>query len=833
MSRKVVIVGGVAGGASTAARLRRVDEDAEIIMLERGEHISFANCGLPYHIGEIIEERSKLLVQTPDAMRKRFKIDVRVFNEVVSIDRENKTVEIKNLKTQETYTESYDILVLSPGANPIAPPIRGIDHPNIFTLRNIPDTDTIKEFVDNQKPSSATVVGGGFIGLEMAENLHHRGIDVTIVEMADQVMGPIDYEMAALVHEHIRSKNVNLILKDGVKEFADNKGQVKVTLRSGLLIETDMVIMAIGVKPDTTLAKDCGLELGDRGGIKVNEYLQTSDPSIYAIGDAIEVEDFVTGKNTLIPLAGPANKQGRIAANNIAGKTEAYKKTQGTAIAKVFDLAVASTGVNEKTLKQDGIKYIASITHSASHAGYYPGAIPLSIKILFTPKGKLLGAQIVGYNGIDKRIDVLATCLRFGKTVFDLQELELAYAPPFSSAKDPVNMAGYVAGNIINGDTDIVHWHEIIDADLTKVQLVDVRTQLEWDLGTIEGAIHIPLDEMRDRLNELPKDKELIIFCQVGLRGYLATRILKQNGFTGVKNLSGGCKTYQPVYKEINHDKSYIDSIPCGNNNQVADCIGNPTIKSEVKTVPTKNIVKLDACGLQCPGPIMQVFQKMQTLEAGQILEVRATDPGFVSDIPVWCQRTGNNLVKQEKEGNCFIAYIQKGSDSKAAVSPVETVTNSPQDKTLVVFSGDLDKAIASFIIANGAASMGRKVTMFFTFWGLNILRKNSKVKTKKAFLDKMFGMMMPKGSKKLKLSNMNMLGMGPKMIRFVMTNKNVDSLETLIEQAKLAGIRLVACQMSMDVMGIKKEELIEGVEVGGVASYLGAAEESNVNLFI
>lgn len=834
MTKKVIIVGGVAGGASTAARLRRVDEGAEIILLEKGEHISFANCGLPYHIGEVITERSKLLVQTPEKMKQRFNIDVRVFNEAISIDREKKLVQIKDHQSGEVYEENYDFLVLSPGANPVRPAIPGINHSNIFNLRNIPDTDRIKGFVDEQKPKSAVVVGGGFIGLEMVENLHHRNLNVTLVEMADQVMAPLDFEMAAMVHQHIRSKNVNLILQDGVKEFTDHSGQIKVSLQSGKEIITDLVIMAIGVKPDIALAKSANLEIGDRGGIKVDEYLKTSDPAIFAIGDAIEVEDFVTGQNALIPLAGPANKQGRIVANNIANRPEKYKKTQGTAIAKVFDLTVASTGSNEKNLKKENIDYISSITHSSSHAGYYPGAIPMAIKINFTPTGKLLGAQVVGYDGVDKRLDVLATSLRFEKTVFDLQELELAYAPPFSSAKDPVNMAGYAAGNIINNDTDIIHWHELVELDSEKSVLVDVRTKMEWDMGSIEGAINLPLDELRDHLSELPQDKEIIIFCKVGLRGYLATRILKQHGFEKVRNLSGGYCTYQAVHQELHlTDADLTPPTNCGN------CDGEVVNKIEEQTntnvntidISKENVVKLDACGLQCPGPIMQVFQKMNEMNPGEILEVRATDPGFVTDIPAWCRRTGNSLVKQETGNNCFIAYVQKGGDNMQEVS--NQSISLPQNKTMVVFSGDLDKAIASFIIANGAASMGREVTMFFTFWGLNILRKPKSVKVKKGLLDKMFGMMMPRGSKKLGLSNMNMLGIGPKMIRYVMENKGVDSLEALIGQAKMLGINLVACQMSMDVMGIKKEELIEGVQIGGVASYLGAAEEANVNLFI
>ena len=832
MGKKVLIVGGVAGGASTAARLRRVDEEAEIIMFERGEHISFANCGLPYHIGEIIPERDKLLVQTPEGMESRFNVDVRVMSEVISIDRDNREIKVKNHKSGETYTESYDKLVLSPGAHPIQPPIPGIDHKNIYTLRNIPDMDKIKEHVVEQNAKSAIVVGGGFIGIEMAENLEHQDLDVTLVEMADQIMGPVDFEMAALLHEHIRANGVNLILKDGVKAFSDKSGQIEVTLQSGKKVTADMIVMAIGVKPEVKLAEEAGLELGELGGIKVNDHLQTSDPSIYALGDAIEVEDFVTGNRTHIPLAGPANKQGRIVANNIIGREETYKGTQGTSVAKVFDLTVTSTGANEKTLQREGIDYITSFTTSKNHAGYYPGAMPMTVKVIYTPEeGKLLGAQIVGYEGVDKRIDVLATALRFNKTVFDLQELELAYAPPFGSAKDPVNMAGFAAGNIINGDSDIIQWHEIADLDLNKTAILDIRTRMEHELGAIEGSINIPVDELRDRIDEIPGDKDLVVYCKVGLRGYVGERILRQHGFKNIRNLTGGYSLYSVANKERDIvDGNEIPSSPDG----VPPCCDNSEgVEKEVKPkkvdLENEETIKLDACGLQCPGPIMQVYQKMETLNEGDILEVKATDPGFVADVASWCDSTGNTLLKQDKADNSFIAFIQKGTLDES-----NQVAEIPKDKTIVVFSGELDKAIASFIIANGAASMGRKVTLFFTFWGLNILRKNEKVKgVKKGFLDKMFGMMMPRGSKKLGLSRMNMGGMGSKMIRGVMEKKGVDSLEDLIKQAKFAGVRLVACQMSMDVMGIKKEELIDGVEIGGVASFLGAADNSNMSLFI
>lgn len=558
MGKKIVIVGGVAGGASAAARLRRVDEQAEIIMFEKGQYISFANCGLPYYIGGAIKERKKLLVQTPQAMKDRFRIDVRELSEVTRIDRDKKVVEVKDHKSGNIYEESYDVLVLSPGANPTKPPIPGIDSPNIYTLRDIPDTDAIKEFLDRRKPESAVVVGGGFIGLEMAENLHEAGVKVDIVEALDQVMAPIDYEMATIVHNHIRSKGCGLNLKDGVKAFEPEGNKIVVVLQSGKRIPADIVILSIGVRPNTALAREAGLEIGVTGGIKVNEYLQTSDPNIYALGDAIEVTDYVSGNPVLIPLAGPANKQGRIVADNIAGRRETYKGTQGTAIAKVFDLAVASTGNNEKTLKKMGKvlgkDYITTTTHSASHAGYYPGGSTMAIKTIYTPEGRVLGVQIVGYDGVDKRIDDMAIAVRYRMTVHDLQEFELAYAPPFSSAKDPVNMAGYVAGNVLNGDVKVAYWNEAMNADMSKTFLLDVREPSEYEEGHIPNAVNIPLNQLRSRLNEVPKNKEIIVNCQVGLRSYIGVRILMQNGFKNVRNLSGGYKTYRSVEDDMKHN---------------------------------------------------------------------------------------------------------------------------------------------------------------------------------------------------------------------------------------------------------------------------------------
>lgn len=551
MAKKIVIVGGVAGGASTAARLRRLDETAEIIILERGEAISYANCGLPYYIGGVIEDRDELFLQTPAAMKERFQIEVRVQHEVLQINREQRQVVVRDLKEGRTYTESYDKLVLSPGAYPVVPNIPGVDLKNVFTLRSIPDTDRIKDYISNQPIRSAVVVGGGFIGVEMAENLAHLNLKVTLVEMTDQVLANLDYEMAAIVHQELRIKGVSLFLDTGVAAITEAGNHLNVALSNGQDLSTDMVILAVGVRPDTKLAADAGLKLGITGAILVNEQLQTSDPAIYAVGDAVQVLELVSGRETWLPLAGPANRQGRILADILAGRAEKYSGVQGTSIAKIFDLTAASTGLNEKTLKKWEIPYLSSITHSSSHAGYYPGASPLSIKLLFAPEnGKLLGAQVVGYKGADKRIDVLATALRFEKTVFDLTELELAYAPPFSSAKDPVNIAGYTAANIINGDVAVITWDQLLAEPPGKRVVLDVREPEESHLGAFPGAINIPLNQLRTRLNELPRDQEIAVYCYVGLRSYLAVRILMQHGFSQVKNISGGYKTLNAVLKE-------------------------------------------------------------------------------------------------------------------------------------------------------------------------------------------------------------------------------------------------------------------------------------------
>jgi len=647
MAQKVIIIGGVAGGATAAARLRRISEEAEIILVERGEHISFANCGLPYYIGETIKDRSKLLVQTVKGMSDRFNLDIRNLSEAVSIQPESKTVTIKNLRTGEVYEESYDKLLLSPGARPIVPPIPGLkENQTLFTLRNIPDTDKIKNYVDGQHPKKAVIVGGGFIGVEMAENLVERGIEVTIIEMANQIMAPIDFEMASILHTHLKERGVNLILENGVQAFAD-EGR-RVILSDGAEIETDMTILSIGVRPENELARSAGLDLGERGGILINEYLQTSNPDIYAVGDAVEVVDYISGTKAMIPLAGPANRQGRIAANNIMGKKEKYQGTMGTSIAKVFDLAVAATGNNEKILKRLGISYEVVHIHPSSHAGYYPGAAPIALKLIFDKEtGKIYGAQAVGADGADKRIDVIATAIKGGLTVKDLTNLELSYAPPFSSAKDPVNMAGYVAANIMDGELEHIQWHEVDQIIADGGLLIDVREPMEREFGFIEGSMNISLNDLRNRLEELPKDQTIYVSCQVGLRGYLASRILTNNGFK-VKNVDGGWKTYSSVFGS-NIKKENIETSA----NDLGETVVKDANKENADTV-------LDVTGLTCPMPIVKLKKEIETLNSGQVLEIHVTDKGALNDLPAWSKNAGHTLLKTEQDENVIKFWIEK-----------------------------------------------------------------------------------------------------------------------------------------------------------------------------
>ena len=816
MNKRTLIIGGVAGGATTATRLRRRDENREIIVFERGEYISYANCGLPYYIGDTIKSRDALLLQTPEAMKDKYNIDVRIKNEVLEIDPDAKKVIVKDLKTDKTYEESYDDLVIATGSSPLKPQIPGINHKNIFTLWNVNDMDNIKSYINENKISSAAVIGGGFIGLEMAENLDHANLEVTLIEMQNQVMAPLDLEMANLLHENIIANGVDLILNDGVKAFEDAGEKIKIILTSGQEVIVDMVVLSIGVKPNSELAAKANLALNAKKGIIVDEYLKTSADHIYAVGDVIEVDNFITKEKTMIPLAGPANKQARILADNLCGDQKKYHGSQGSAIAKVFDLNAASVGINEKQLKaMKKVKnkdYFTALINQKSHAGYYPGATNLTLKMIFDADGKIYGAQIVGQDGVDKRIDTLATTIRLKGTIYDLMELELSYAPPFSSAKDPVNMLGYVAENILSHKARFIEWDEV-DALLEDKKddfvILDVTEEMERMVFAIKDSYHIPLGKLRQRINELDKSKLIIPYCVIGVRSYNAARILMQNGFKRVAILSGGTSFYKSMHyqQKVTKKKNSSNDHPNINSDQ------------EMKI--------LDCCGLQCPGPIMKVNETLNEMENDEILKVSASDMGFLKDVASWCDKTGNTLLKSERVAQENIAYIKKGTASTVKKSEVK------EGKTLVVFSGDLDKVLASFIIANGAAAMNRPVTMFFTFWGLNALRKSEHVKVKKPLIDKLFGLMMPRGSQKLKLSKMNMAGMGTAMLKKVMNDKNVDSLETLMKTAMANGVRLVACTMSMDIMGITKDELIDGVEFGGVASYLGDAEEGNVNLFI
>ncbi len=810
---KVIIVGGVASGATCSTRLRRLDEKAEIVLLERGSYISYANCGLPYYVGGVIKDRSALLIQTPEAMKEKFNIDVRVNNEVLGIDRKTKTIRIKDHGTGTVYEESYDKLVLGTGSSPIVPKVPGIESRRIHTLWTVPDADELHEMA--KMYSSAVVIGGGFIGVEMAENLHHAGLSVSMVEAADQIMAPVDFEMAQLLHQNIRDNGVELVLGDAVSAFRETSTGVEVELKSGKRLHAQMVVMSIGVRPNTQLAAEAGLQLSERGFVSVNEYLQTSDPDIYACGDITEYPDVVLGGMTTVALAGPANKQGRIVADNLAGTPVRYMGAQGTSVAKVFDLSAAATGANEKRLLaaglRKGVDYETVIITQNHHAGYYPGAVPMVMKLIFSCDGrKIFGAQVIGADGADKRIDVIATAIRLGATVHELEELELGYGPVFSSAKDPVNMLGFTAMNVVNG---LVRFSDL-KPDLSAAALLDIRTEAEQMAFELPGAYAIPLEELRDRQQELPHDKPVIVLCSIGVRSYNAARMLMQSGFSDVQVYPGGIK----VFRALHETPEESPAAPV------------QSIKKAAAVGVGGAVTELDCCGLQCPGPLMKVYETMNTMQEGQQLSVSASDPGFTRDIEAWCRRTGNTLVSKTSGDKKYTALLQKGQGAVVRAAAEKT---GESGKTIIVFSGDFDKVMASFIIANGAAAMGRPVTMFFTFWGLTALRRQEKQAIKKSFMESMFGAMLPRGVNQLGLSRMNMAGMGTAMMKKIMNDKNVNSLEDLIKKAMENGVRIQACSMSMDVMGIRKEELIDGVEIVGVGSYLASAEESDVNLFI
>jgi NADPH-dependent 2,4-dienoyl-CoA reductase/sulfur reductase-like enzyme/rhodanese-related sulfurtransferase/TusA-related sulfurtransferase len=656
---KVIIVGGSAGGASVAARLRRLDEFVEIIMLERSEEISFATCGMPYYLGGIIKDRDRLTIIDQEEFKSILNVDVRTANEVVAIDRANKTVTIRDIKQNREYQESYDKLVLSPGGAPIIPDIPGVDHAKVFTLRNGEDMDAILHYLEERQCKHATVVGAGFIGLELAENLHHRGLHVNIVDNADQVMGSWDMEMATMIHFHLHSKNVNLVLNDHVKEIDEHE----VILGQGEKLSSDIVILALGVYPDVTIAREAKLSIGKKGGIAVNDGLITSDENIFALGDAVEVQDRITHNKSLIPLAGIAHKQARVVAENICGMHRIMKDVQVTAIAKVFDLTVAITGGSERSLIENNINYSKSYIEAPSHAGYYPDAFPMVIKLLFASKtGRILGAQIIGVDGVDKRIDVIATSINYGKTVYDLIDLELSYAPPFSSAKDPVNIAGMVAKNMLRENYKVIHWDDIDSQDKDKTVIIDVRTTEEFNIRAIKDAINIPLTELRDRLSEIPKDKTIVTYCQQGKKSYFAYKILVNHGYKKVFNLSGGFKIYSMIKNRnetgfsgiFDYDRVSSDDVFYSDTDTDADI---PVAVPDEAT----NIIEIDACGMSCPGPILKLSKSIKRSEVGSTVRVIATDTGFAGDVESWCKKTGNNLISIDNKDAKYIVTVMKG----------------------------------------------------------------------------------------------------------------------------------------------------------------------------
>ena len=793
---RVIIIGGGACGASCATRLRRLDEHCEITILERTDEVSIANCGLPYYCSDVINDRDKILVSNPQKFKNMFNIDVRLNTEVVEINRVEKFVVSSN--GEKFY---YDKLVLAQGGSPIVPPLEGVNNKNIFTVRSLADADKIKDYINNNNVKSAVVVGAGFIGIEMAENFAHLGLETKVVELSNQILAPVDYEVACFAQNEMRDKGVELILSDGVKEFKEKE----IELNSGKTIPYDIAILAIGVKPETTLAKNSNLEV-DRG-IIVNENMQTNDENIFAGGDSVEIKHFVTNNDVLIPLAGPANRQGRIIADNICNLKSTYKKSQGTSVLKVFDYTVACTGYNEKSLQRENIPYWKALTFGNSHAGYYPDATSTFYKLLFNNNGKILGAQAVGYEGVEKRIDVIASVMRNQGTIQELLDSELCYAPPYSSAKDSVNILGMCADNILKGLVKPAYYE-----DIDGSYIVDVRIPESYNIKTINGAVNIPLAELRERINEIPKDKKVILVCNTGYTSYVASRILIQNGYNNVYSLLGGMQ----LFKEIEKDR--------GKHQEIKKLQKATTLTS----VSNSNVIRIDACGLSCPGPIMKLSDTISKLNNGEILEITSTDRGFYSDVQAWCNSTNNTLLNLINADKKIVATIQKGINNEQSFQN----KNSKNGQTIVVFSNDLDKALASFIIANGAKASGKDVTMFFTFWGLNVLRKEN-ITVKKGLVDKMFGFMMPKGADKLTLSKMNMGGLGSLMMKQVMKRKNILSLKELIEQAQKQGVKFIACQMRMDVMGIQKEELLDGVEIGGVAKYIAESNNSNSNLFI
>ncbi len=834
---KLVVIGGVAGGASAAARARRLSEDAEIVMFERGEFISFANCGLPYHVGGVIPERSDLLLMTPEGFKKRTNIQVRIRQEVTAIDRDRKIVSVRNLDTGESCEERYDALILATGSSPVRPPLPGADDPDVMQLWTIPDMDRIVSRV-NSGARRAVVIGAGFIGLEVAENLRERGLEVDLVEMMPQVLPTLDAEMAAPLAAELAAHGVRLHLGARVtgihrpSGFETVERELHVNLDGGAELKADLVVLSVGVRPNSELAAAAGLELSERKGVVVDERMRTNDPAIYAVGDVVAVRNLVTGKPAQIPLAGPANRQGRIAAENIFGRKTTYKGSLGTAVVKVFDLTAASAGLTERQLRAEGAKYEKIYLHPMSHAGYYPGAQMMHLKLLFSPDGKVLGAQAVGREGVDKRVDVIATAMRGGLSVHDLEELELAYAPPYGSAKDPVNFAGMVAANVLRGDSRVSH----CDALPKDAFLLDVREPDEHAAGHLPGSMLIPLGMLRDRLKELPRDRHIVAYCRVGLRGYLAERILKQAGLD-CSNLSGGMTTWKLFHPDPLGAPVPPPELAPG----AGGCCAGGAASAGAAPAPGRSLQggasavrQLDLSRLQCPGPIVRLSQELGKMAVGEEVGLKA-QPAFGADLAAWCRSAGHEVVAQQSSGGLLTATVRKCERPQAGCcGSGADPAGKPDSAAIVCFSNDLDKVMAAFIIATGLATLGAEVKMFFTFWGLNVLRKEAPPPVKKDILSRMFGWMMPRGARKLALSKMHMMGMGTAMMKYVMASKNVASLPELVSKARELGVKFIACDMAMDVMGIRREELLDSVdEVAGVASFAALAKESGTVLFI
>ncbi|MBE6372556.1 MAG: hypothetical protein E7055_10860 [Lentisphaerae bacterium] len=795
---KAIIIGGVAAGASAAARLRRLDEHARIILLERGRFISYANCGLPYHLGGVIPDRDDLLVMEPEKFQSWFNIEVRTENEAVRIDRANKKLDIRRA-SGEIYQESYDKLLIATGAVPAG----AVTQKRVFHLWTLADMDKVAARLNSAK--RAVIVGAGFIGLEAAENLKGRGLDVTVIQRSNHVLPTLDAEMAQPLADELIRSGIKLRFGCQVKDYTEKEDSVTVHLDCGVDLETDAVIVSTGVQPNSKLAQECGLECGKRGHIIVNERMQTSDPDIFAAGDVVEVTDPVFGGRTAIPLAGPANKQGRIAADAMAGRSSAYQGSFGTSVVKVGHLTAAGVGLTEKRLKDMGKTYRKLYLHPNSNASYYPGGSRMTLKLIFGDDGAIYGAQIVGVKGVDKRIDTIAQAMRNHLTAPQLGALELAYAPPYSSAKDPVNFAGFVAENILNGLTDVVY-PDTIPADAV---ILDVREPEENALGSIPGAVNCPLGKLRSRLAELDKGKFYVTCCQVGLRGYLAERILKQNGFKAA-NLSGGYLGWKLFHPDPVEPPQ-------------------PSAAPEVKTVPAAGMTRLDVRTLQCPGPVLKLKKAIAEAKSGDGVHLLAAST-FERDLLNWAKGGGHQVVNLTRRDGYLEADVLKGQDGSLSQTPVQ---NAGHAVAMVVFSNDFDRAMAAMILANGFAAAGAKVTVFFTFWGLSVLRKNPAPHVRKDLISRMFGWMLPNGAMKLALSKMNMMGMGGAMMKSVMKRKGVLSLPELIRSAREAGVKFIACDMAMDIMGITREELIEVDEIAGVATFAEIAKNCSNTLFI